>query len=55
MKLINCVLALALVLACLIGCKSGKTSTSGAGNNESPKNSYSSYTNTGASHSPDIS
>lgn len=55
MKLTNCVLAFGLVLACLIGCKSGKTSTSSSGNNDVPKNSNSTSTTNNTAPTPDIS
>ena len=55
MKLTNCVLAFALVLACLIGCKSGRTSTSsGVGNNDGSKNSNSTSSTTSTAPTPDI-
>ena len=47
MKLTNTVLAFTLVLACLIGCKSGRTSTgSSPGNVDAPKNTGSASTTT---------
>lgn len=55
MKLTNTVLAFALILACLIGCKSGRTSTSSSpGNNDAPKNSNSTTGTTSTAPTPDI-
>jgi len=54
MKLTNCVLAFALVLACLIGCRSGRTSTSGAGKNDMPTNSNSTSSTNSTAPTPDI-
>jgi hypothetical protein len=56
MKLTDCVFALALVLTCLIGCKSGRTSTGGSGgNNDVPKNSNGTAGTTSTAPTPDIS
>jgi hypothetical protein len=54
MKLTNCVLAFLLVLVCLIGCKSGRTSTSNTGANDAPKNSNRTSTTTSTVSTPDI-
>lgn len=54
MKLTNCVLAFILVLVCLIGCKSGRTSTSNTGANDAPKNRNSTTTTTSTATTPDI-
>jgi len=53
MKLTNTLLAFALMMACLIGCKSGTSSTSSSGN-DAPKNSNSTTSTTSTVATPDI-